>query len=370
MIPRSAPRHGLCRLLLTALAFLAIAALPPVPAAAHGDGLTIETIPTGDPLRPWFRKRVMVFGIEVVATSTAADEKLLHAAAVMAEYLDQDEDSVADHPAVVLAMQQKRATLVMFKNSNQLENSSFWDSAEVDTRWVQDCQANETAPVGSFDASLEETLHLVHTAGIASVHPDLATEVGSALTLAMDTARGGHFVNVPNPYPAAAWYHYDDLTCEYDCQAAEYFYWGLTSLMGAQASRCEEIEDEWELCTPGALAATDSALYALLIEPAYGLPMALPDGDYHGYANSVCGNGTLELPEICDDGPANGSGASCCAADCSLKPDGAASCDGNPCTQDQCNGGECSTLSCRAGESCSMCGGECAGTTANCACVY
>ena len=355
--------------ILVALALLAHGVSAP-PVAAHGDDLVVETIPVGDPLRPWFRKRVMIFGIEVLATSTVSDVKILHAAAVMAEYLDTDEDSVADQPAVVLAMQQRRATLVMFQDSNQLENSSFWDSEEVETRWVQDNQADETNPVGAFDASLEEVLHLIHTAGYAQVFPDLATESGSALALAMDAARGGYFESVPNNYPPGAWFHYDDPTCEYDCQAAEYFYWGLTSLLGAQTDRCAEIADEWEPCNAGLLFAADSTFYNLLIDPVYGLPMALPDGDYHGTATSVCGNGALEFPEFCDDGAANGGNSSCCEADCRLTPSGPASCDGNICTRDQCSGGVCSTLDCRTDEACSICGGQCTGTTATCDCVF
>ena len=98
-----------CVAIFFAVLFLAAGICQPLPAAAHGDDLVVETIPVGDPLRPWFRKRVMIFGIEVVATSGVSDVKILHAAAVMAEYLDPDEDSVADQAAVVLAMQQRRA---------------------------------------------------------------------------------------------------------------------------------------------------------------------------------------------------------------------------------------------------------------------
>jgi len=52
----------------------------------------------------FFDKKVEVFGILIVGTSEVQDEKLLHAAAVMAEYLDNDEDGEVDDPAVLLAM--------------------------------------------------------------------------------------------------------------------------------------------------------------------------------------------------------------------------------------------------------------------------
>ena len=64
--------------------------------------------------------------------------------------------------------------------------------------------------------------------------------------------------------------------------ATEYFYWGLTSLLGAQADRCEEIAHEWELCTASSMRETDTALTALFTDGRYTLPTVLPDGNYTG----------------------------------------------------------------------------------------
>ena len=341
--------------------------------AAHAGSLAISPYPSSEPLSSWFTKRVLVFGVEVAAAPNVPDSKVLHAASVLAEYLDQDEDGVADDPGVVDAMLNNGALLVMFKNVNQLENSGIFDSDVLDERWAQDCLGDETNPTNDFDASLEEVLHLVHTSGLAHQYPDLAAEDGSRLSLAMDVARGGHFVNVPSNYPPGAWYHYDDSTCDYECQGAEYFYWGLTSILGAQADpdRCDEIEEEWELCNLGLVQSRDSSLYAILTDPQYGLPTRLPDGNYEVGSMGICGNGVIEASEHCDDGEQNGRSTSCCASDCQFKPNGPASCDGNACTRsDQCTDGQCSAGPCQGGAPCSFCGGTCVESASDCSCVF
>jgi len=242
---------------------------------------TLEEIPDDDPLSAYFAKQISVFGIPIVATSSTPDAKVLHAAGVMFQYLDNDADGAADHPDVVDAMIANQAILVMFATESEIEQSGIFDDPLLWNYWGQDLYASETRPANGFDASLEEVLHLIQTAGYASVWPDdIGFEGTTTLTEAMDLARGGHFEDVPQQYPPSAWYHYDDRTCDYECMAVEYFYWGLTTLLGAQVDRCAEIDWEWELCTPEQFESGDPALHALLTDPSFGLPKTLPDGNY------------------------------------------------------------------------------------------
>ena len=71
--------------------------------------------------------------------------------------------------------------------------------------------------MGEFDASLEEVLHIINFAGHSAAYPDtFGLNIGSDLANAMDIARGGSsLMKIPNPYPANAWYSYDDKTCDY-----------------------------------------------------------------------------------------------------------------------------------------------------------
>ena len=107
-------------------------------------------------------------------------------------------------------------------------------------------------------------------------------EKGSDIANAMDKARGGQFEDVPSSYPSNTWYTYDDKTCEYTCQVTEYFYWSLTSLLGAQdfQGRYDEIGHEWKANTPSLVKSMDLTVFNILTDPTYKLPSVLPDGSY------------------------------------------------------------------------------------------
>ncbi|MEM7371885.1 MAG: hypothetical protein AAF587_24940 [Bacteroidota bacterium] len=232
-------------------------------------------------LNPYNRK-VEVFGINIFAVPGVSDDKLLHAANLMAQYLDNDEDGQPDNQAVVDKMVEKNAFMVMWKKQSDLRVNlpNGWEG--------QDLGNDETHPsyvangrTGTFDAALEEVLHIITHAGYAEVYPNIFGEMqGSEIANAMDIARGGQFTTIPKPYPAGAWYTYDDNTCEYNCMVTEYHYWALTSILGAQENRLGEIEQEWKLNTRDKVQQQDSAVFKLLTDPQYKFPTVLPDGTY------------------------------------------------------------------------------------------
>ena len=110
-------------------------------------------------------------------------------------------------------------------------------------------------------------------------YPEVFEEEGTELCNAMDIARGGQFVDIPEEYPEHAWYHYDDATCEYNCMATEYII-GLLHLYLSSKNRSDEINHEWELHTPELLKEYDTAIHELLISEEYKFPSVLPDGTY------------------------------------------------------------------------------------------
>lgn len=230
-----------------------------------------------------FNRKVIVFGVDIYAAAGVEDSKLLHAANIMAQYLDNNEDGVIDNQLVIDKMLENKAFLFMWKTEND------FPTEEPSGRAGQDLGADETVPVwhtngqtGRFDASLEEIWHIINLAGHANAYPNVfGLEKGTKLANAMDIARGGYFESIPTTYPAEAWYSYDDKTCGYsDCQTIEYLYWSMSSILGAQKNRLSEIADEWKLNTPALVKNKDVAIYELLTDPLYKFPTILPDGTY------------------------------------------------------------------------------------------
>ncbi|MFL2643781.1 MAG: hypothetical protein EVA44_02505 [Flavobacteriales bacterium] len=227
-------------------------------------------------------RKVNVFGIDIYAVPEVNDSKLLHAANVLAQYLDNNEDGNVDNTIVHNMMIENKAFIIMWKNDNDL------DIDPPNDRIGQDLGDDETNPnfvinnkQGQFDASLEEIWHIISHSGYAYAYPEVFGEnPGTSLSNAMDIARGGFFIQIPDSYPSNAWYSYYDYTCEYDCMAAEYIYWAITSILGAQENRLDEIGDEWILNTAELVETTDTAIYSLLTADEYNFPTELPDGTY------------------------------------------------------------------------------------------
>lgn len=249
-------------------------------AAPVAAGLTIGPLPADAPegFDLFFTKHVGVLGVHVYATASTSDADVLHAAGVLAQYLDNDEDGSADNPAVLAQLDGRHASMIMWPTFEAFESSGFEDAISdltFDTTTMQPLFGAETNPgfPGNevFDWALEECLHLVTFGGYARAYPSVFGEsAGTQIAAAMD-------LNIANGF-----FHYDDPTCDYPCLISEYFYWALTSILGAQNHpwRIAEITVEWELYSEALVSQSDPAVHGLLTDPQWGLATVLPDGDY------------------------------------------------------------------------------------------
>ena len=231
----------------------------------------------------YFCKTTEVFDVKIYATENVANDKIFHAASVLAQYLDNDEDGVVDNELVLNELVEKKVWLLMVENESELDAAIRIPPMGKPFQDLHDEEVTLINGSPRFDASLEEVLHLITQHGYAEVYPNIFGEnKDSEIAKAMDMARGGYFKNVPNSYPSNAWYTYDDKTCDYSCQITEYTYWALTSILGGQnyPGRLDEIKQEWRLNTKEKVKNNDPIVFSLMTDPQFSLPTNIPDGKY------------------------------------------------------------------------------------------
>ena len=267
---------------------IVLACLLAIPAQAAPPDFGIGPVPGGKyaVFRKQFTQHMDVFGIHLFGTIKTPPEKLRHAAIVMAEYLDNDEDGKPDNQEVIATMIKRDAFLMMTENERALDRLDHDVFQDAGFHHGQGQFATETNPGGKhFDATLEEVLHLITHEGYANTYPQIFGErPGTELATCLDRARGGHFKRVPRRYPKGAWFTYDDRSCDYGCQCTEYLYWAIASVLGAQEAkhRREDISREWRLYNRELVRTRDPNIYRLITDPKYRLPTRLPDGVYRG----------------------------------------------------------------------------------------
>jgi hypothetical protein len=227
-----------------------------------------------------FPNQINVYGVKIIGTEITPRKDIEKAGRILKQGLDNNGDKKPDNSLVVDELIKNNAILAIGKTENDLENS-FDNLIDILEDSDVDIDNFERSLIGLISdepniAYLEEILHLVTQVGYANAYPEVFGEFkGSRISKAMDIARGGFFEITPKAYPENSWYHYYDRSCEYSCMITEYFYWSLTSLLGAQINRYDEISDEWELNTPKKMER-DKLIMELLQDKKYKVPQKLP----------------------------------------------------------------------------------------------
>ena len=227
-----------------------------------------------------FTKYVKVFDLHVIATPSTPDDKLLHAASIVYQYIDNDDDGEPDNSLVYATLVRIKATLFMFCDRHELNKEV--PATKVCDKTVESeyLEANEMHPGSivrfSYDESYEECFHFLTNAYMRAYPDVFGSKPASHITELMDCARGGYFAKTPDTYPLRAWYTYRDKSCKYHCMVVEYIYWGWSTIHGAQRFRKADIQDEWRVATCEALKKVDPALFMLLLDPVYKFPKRLP----------------------------------------------------------------------------------------------
>ena len=261
-----------------------------------------------DPALNSFSKYVNVLDcFHIYAESSISDAKVLHAASVAAELLDNNEDGIVDDPLLEAELHFAEAMMPLFSSEWSPAMDDVWDyydgcvSAALFNNEIDPSQPGHWGD----DASVEEILHTINHCGHVEIYPATFNlwPNSSLMSDAMDIARGGQFTNIPNQYPEEAWYHYDDWTCDYECMAIEYLYWCIVSHMGIlnDFQTCNGIDNEWELCTPELFGSIDVSMYTILTDLQYKLPQLAPDGNYcpsEAITGVVNGDGVVNILDV------------------------------------------------------------------------
>ena len=234
-----------------------------------------------------FDRKIEVFFLVLYAEQGVRDAQLLHAATIMAELLDNDEDGAVDDATLLEQLQDSQACMPIFASEGSLAEMTMFDHYDGigvgAVLYAQEVDENNPGK-WSYDASVEEIMHTINSVGHVFVYPDAfqLSPNSSLLSDAMDVARGGQFEAVPSQYPESSWFHYDDETCDYECMAIEYMYWSQVAWMGLlnDDSICSGISNEWELCTPQSFQETDTAMHDVVTTQEYHLPQKAPNGEY------------------------------------------------------------------------------------------
>jgi hypothetical protein len=276
--------------------FILLFLLPFLTTAQNTICFTIDPNPNAtDPALAPFTKYVDVLGcFSIYAESTITDAKVLHAAAVAAELLDNNEDGIVDDPLIEVQLISKSALMpIFFQDGNAAMNTfanNYNGNGVSAVLYNGEIDPTQTGHWGD-DATVEEVIHTINHVGHTNVYPAaFSMQANSSLmSSAMDVARGGQFMSVPNNYPASAWYHYDDQTCDYECMMIEYMYWAIVSYMGIlnDPQTAQGISDEWEPYNATLLQSMDILIYNLITGPQYKLPLLAPDGNYCPTTSSV-----------------------------------------------------------------------------------
>ena len=216
-----------------------------------------------------FDKSAIVFdALTLCATRGVPQDKLTHAARVAAEWLDNDEDGMADNPLVNEKLKANKATVVMSAAEFLFYSAKIHAALEAEGRFGQHLGAIETNNPARRDASQEKIHHIIVGGGWARAYPELFDErsTDSAVYHAWQKAAAERYYVYETPY------------CDEACKVMEFIYKSTAAYLGARADLAET---EFTLKNQAALRSKLPEIVALYESRQYAYPtLHWPDGSY------------------------------------------------------------------------------------------
>ncbi|MBG11461.1 MAG: hypothetical protein CMD92_09925 [Gammaproteobacteria bacterium] len=247
-------------------------------------------------------KYTTVFGIPVLGTATVSDDAIKHAANMLASYLDNDFDGVADDSLLLATFSSGLYGIVVYADATEESTlSSIFGAFAVNrTFGVYQNEMNSyqgDGVGGQRDLASEKILKNMLIPRIIGLYTDISTTRPSILTTAMDSARGGYQAGgvAGYNYPAFAWYT-DATGLNYNNLCYEYLYLLTATMTGALVWRAPGITSLFDHYTSLLLANNDAAGYALVNTASYKLPITnTPSIDYWTSVTNVLGGTSRDV---------------------------------------------------------------------------
>lgn len=248
-----------------------------------------------------FPNTIMVFDIPVMATTGVTKEQHLHVANILAGYLDNDYNNVVDDALMYAQFSNGLKGIAIYQNSTEEANvTSTLGSWKTRTTSVYANQINLLGDgVNNIrDYTLERILrYFILDQGFTEVYNDLGKTRITAITAAMDTARGGYQAGgIPGyNYPPFAWYT-DQTGLNYNELVVEYLYLAISSYNGTNAWRDTELSSYWLPETRAKLETQDPSVVTVIENTNdYNLPLTNPVLDYWKSVTDNLGGTTRDL---------------------------------------------------------------------------
>ena len=228
-----------------------------------------------------YDKSAVVFdAVTICGTSGVAQDKVDHAAAVAAQWLDNDQDGVVDEPRLLAQLEMTEPTVLMTENGIGAWSGIRTLIAKRGIAGTQDLGAQETDPEGGRrDAAPEEIHHVIMNNGWQRLLPDTFSELdadNSVLRQAWAQAE------------AEGLYAYDDPTCDSSCKVTEFVYLASAAYLGSDA---DLQTDELRIPDQQQLRELAPTVVEIFESSDYVYPLTLwPDGNYPHSENIVPGS--------------------------------------------------------------------------------
>ena len=266
------------------------------------DEASLAIFDSFESLTQYFPESVEVYGIPVMRTALASRAAMIHAANLLAGYLDNDYDGVVDDATMYAEFINGDKGLVVYANSaDETVINAALGSWKARTTSVFEDEMNDfqgDSVDGNRDQTLERILRyfLVKQGYTVAYSDTLGTDRPTDLTVAMDNARGGFQAGgLPSyNYPPFAWYT-DPTGLSYEDLVYEYFYLALSTYAGSNTWRDADIEDLWTPASPIDLRLADGIVIGIIESDDYNLPTTEPVLDYWEAVTDNIGGTTRDL---------------------------------------------------------------------------